>query len=176
MSGGRLRREQNFSLLIGKDTQQAQHFHKWRMNGWEKLMIKWFCGLVTDWLHYSCRVREHFKIHFEIYIIQLLHPHCSRTPTSVCVANERLRRQRASAYANERLRRQQASASPTAKLEVSSICNADRAASPASPISSLVYWSRYPRAFSSLVISTWVTERWTRSVEVMHLIYESCQL
>ena len=26
------------------------------------------------------------KTHFEIYIIQLLHPHCSRAPTRVCVA------------------------------------------------------------------------------------------
>jgi hypothetical protein len=72
-------------------------------------------------------------------------------------------------------RRQQASAMSRDKIEVSSICDADCAATPASPISSLVYRSRYPRAISSLVIPTWVTERRTRSVAVMHLIYESCQ-
>ena len=71
--------------------------------------------------------------------------------------------------------RQRASALPRAEIEVSSISDTDRAASPASPISSLVYRSRYPRAISSLVIPTWVTERRTRSVAVMHLIYESCQ-
>jgi hypothetical protein len=73
------------------------------------------------------------------------------------------------AHANERR-------GPRAKIEVSSTSDANRAASPASPISSLVYRSRYPRAISSLVIPTWVTERQTRSVAVMHLIYESCQL
>ena len=64
---------------------------------------------------------------------------------------------------------------PKAKIEVSSISDADRAASPASPMSSLVYKSRYPRAISSLVIPTLVTERRMRSVAVMHLIHESCQ-
>ena len=57
---------------------------------------------------------------------------------------------------------QWASAWPRAKIEVSSMCDTDHAASPASLI-------------SSLVIPTWVTERRTRSVVVMHLIYESCQ-
>ena len=71
--------------------------------------------------------------------------------------------------------RPRASALPRAKIEVSSICLAFRAASPASPISSLDYRSRYPRAITSLVIPTWVTERRTRSVAVMNLIYESCQ-
>ena len=33
----------------------------------------------------------------------------------------------------------------------------------------------HPRAISSLVIPTWMNERRTRSVAVMHLIYESCQ-
>ena len=60
---------------------------------------------------------------------------------------------------------------PKAEIEVNSISDAGRAASPASPIS-LVYRSRYPRAISSLVVPTWVTERRTRSVAVMHLIYE----
>ena len=64
---------------------------------------------------------------------------------------------------------------PRAKIEVSSISDADRAASPASPISSLVYRSRYPLAISSVVIPTWVTERQNRLVAVMHIIYESCQ-
>ena len=68
------------------------------------------------------------------------------------------------------------SALPRAKIEMRSISDADRTASPASPISSLVYRSRYPRAIFSLVILTWVTERRTRSVVVMHLIYEGCQL
>ena len=47
------------------------------------------------------------------------------------------------------------------KIEVSSICDADRVASPASPISSLVHGNRYPRSISSLVIHTWVNERQT---------------
>ena len=71
--------------------------------------------------------------------------------------------------------RQRASTLARAKIEISSISDADCAASPASPISTLVYRSRCPCAISSLVIHTWVTERRTRSVEVMHLIYGSCQ-
>jgi hypothetical protein len=57
--------------------------------------------------------------------------------------------------------RQRAPALPRAKIELVSISDADHAASPASPISSLVYRSRYPRAISSLVIPTWVIERQT---------------
>ena len=55
---------------------------------------------------------------------------------------------------------QRAPALPRAKIEVIPISDADRAASPASPIS-LVYRSRYPRAISALVIPTWVIERRT---------------
>ena len=50
---------------------------------------------------------------------------------------------------------------PRAKIEVILISDAYRAASPASPIPSLVYRGRYPRALSSLVIPTWVIERLT---------------
>ena len=64
-------------------------------------------------------------------------------------------------YTFKLLQRQRAPALPKAKIEVSSICDADRAASPASPISSVVYRSRYPHAISSLVIPTWVIERQT---------------
>ena len=49
---------------------------------------------------------------------------------------------------------QRVPALPRAKIEISYISDADRAASPASPISSLVYRSRYPSAISSLVIPT----------------------
>ena len=45
-----------------------------------------------------------------------------------------------------------------AKIDLLSMSDADRAARPASPISSLVYRSRYPSAISSLVIPTWVTK------------------
>jgi hypothetical protein len=48
---------------------------------------------------------------------------------------------------------------PGAKIEVSSICDDERGASSASPISLLVYRRRYPRAISSLVIPTWLIER-----------------
>ena len=65
------------------------------------------------------------KINVEIHVFQLLH-HTAR-------AHQRL------------------SAMPRAKIELLSISDADRAASPASPISSLVYRSRYPHAISSLV-------------------------
>ena len=54
---------------------------------------------------------------------------------------------------------QRASVMPRAKIELIPISDADCAA--ASPISSLVYRSRYPRAISSLVIPTWVIERRT---------------
>jgi hypothetical protein len=48
---------------------------------------------------------------------------------------------------------------PRDKIEVIPISDTDLAESPASPISSLVYRSRCPRAISSLVIPTWVIER-----------------
>ena len=86
---------------------------------------------IIGWPHRSRRLR--CKINLEIYVIQLLHPN-TRT-------------------------RQRASALPWAKIEVIPISAADHTASPASPISSLVYRSRYPRAISSLVIPTWVIER-----------------
>ena len=54
--------------------------------------------------------------------------------------------------------RQQASAMPRDKIGLLSIADSDRTASPASPISSLVYRSRYPRAIASLVIPTWVID------------------
>ena len=103
------------------------HNEAWTRLGWQTVQPK--NKFLTDWLHCS-----RCKINVEIYIIELLDPHCSRAPTSICVAKG------------------------------SAICDADRAASPASPISSLVYRSRYPRAISSLVIPTWVTERQTRLV------------
>ena len=67
---------------------------------------------------------------------------------------------------------------PRAKIDAEifrSNSDADRTASPASPISSLVYRSRYPHAISSLVVPTWVTDRQTSSVAVMHVTYEFCQ-
>ena len=70
------------------------------------------------------RVRERHKINVEIYVI-----HTART-------------------------RQRASALPMDKIEVSSISDADRAESPASPI-------------SSLVIPTWLIERRTVVVVIL---------
>ena len=43
-------------------------------------------GPMSSGLQADYTVRSHCKINLEIYIIQLLHPHCSRTPTSVWVA------------------------------------------------------------------------------------------
>ena len=54
-----------------------------------------------------------------------------------------------------------ASATPRVNIELIPISDTDRAASPTSPISSLVYRSSYPRAISLLVIPTWVIERLT---------------
>jgi hypothetical protein len=66
-----------------------------------------------------------------------------------------------------KLLRQRVSATPRAKIEVIPISDADCAETSNSPISSLVYRSRYPRAISSLVIPKWVIERQTLLPVVM---------
>ena len=73
-----------------------------------------------------------------------------------------------------------ATQSPAAKIELGSICDT---ASPASPVTSLVFRSIYPRAIYSLVFRPKYLHRWLKqelrytlqSVVVMHLKV-SCQL
>ena len=78
-------------------------------------------------------MRELCKINVHIHVIQSLPPHCSRAP-----------------------------ALPGAKIDVASICGAECAASPASPLSSLVYRSRYPKTKDEL-----------RSVVVMVILLDA---